>query len=204
MADFSYRPEYVEALSAIARACARLAHAGKAAPILVGGAVVEFDTGGRITSGDFDFVGGDDEAFAAALVAEGFVQGDGRSMRRLAFLHPTLGFGAEMVSGAYFDGLGDACRARAVEVPGGEVRMAATEDLIADRLGQWEASERRDAELVLQATTMFRLAEAPDLAYLEKRIRQDTAGGMGVRELEEMCRAQDFADRAGRADPGPA
>lgn len=186
MSGFAYRPEYVAALTCIARAFGRLRSSGRPLPILVGGAVVEFDTGGRITSGDFDFVGGDDEAFAAALVAEGFVQGDGKSMRRLAFVHTGLGFGAELVSGRYFDGLGEVARARTVAVPGGEIRMASTEDMIADRLGQWEASGRRDQELVLQALTMFRLADAPDLDYLERRIRQDTAGAMGVEPLEAM------------------
>ena len=77
-----YRAEYVEALTLLARASAAVRAEGHSAPILVGGAVVEFDTGSQIVSGDFDFVSTDDEPFARALVKLGFEQGEGRSRRR--------------------------------------------------------------------------------------------------------------------------
>ncbi|WP_149539515.1 hypothetical protein [Siccirubricoccus phaeus] len=48
-----YRPEFVAALNLLARACALMARGGHPLPILVGGAVVEFDTGSQITSGRF-------------------------------------------------------------------------------------------------------------------------------------------------------
>lgn len=80
--------------------------------MLVGGAVVEFDTASQIVSGDFDLVSGDDDRFAEALVALGFEQGDGPAMRKGMFLHSALGIGVEFVSGAHFDGRGDRERIR--------------------------------------------------------------------------------------------
>ena len=164
MTESPYRAEYVEALTLLARASAIVRAGGREAPVLVGGAVVEFDTGSRITSGDFDFVSTSDEPFARALVQLGFVQGDGLSYRRMAFVHPTFGFGVELVSGGHFDGRADRERVRLVRVADAVVSMAPTEDLIADRLGQWVASDRRDRELLHQAVALFQLAEELDLS----------------------------------------
>ena len=176
----TYRAEYVEALALLATASAAVRAAGRPAPILVGGAVVEFDTGGQVVSGDFDFVSTDDEPFAQALVKLGFEQGDGRSRRRMTFVHPQLAMGVELVSGAYFDGRGDRSRVRLVQVAGAAISMAPTEDLIADRLGQWVALGRRDGYLLQQAALLFRLAEDLDAAYLDRRIREDTSGDLGL------------------------
>lgn len=49
-----YRPQFVAALEKIAEACSIMKARGQVLPILVGGAVVEFDTGSAIASGDFD------------------------------------------------------------------------------------------------------------------------------------------------------
>ena len=48
----AYRPEYVAALNLLARACRIVLDRGLPAPILVGGAVVEFDTVGTMFSED--------------------------------------------------------------------------------------------------------------------------------------------------------
>lgn len=61
--------------------------------------------------------------------------------------------------------------------------LTPTEDLIADRLGQWIASDRRDRELLLQAVALFRLAEELDLPYLDRRIREDTCGDLALEHL---------------------
>jgi len=95
--------------------------------------------------------------------------------------------GVELVSGAYFDGHAQPERIRIVDVRGGTILMAPTEELIADRLGQWEASGRQDAAMLTQARVLLALAEELDEAYLDRRIRQDTAGAFdlaGLRELE--------------------
>ncbi len=51
-----YRREFVEALVLLADAFERVVASGHARPVLVGGAAVEFYTGGAVVSGDFDVV----------------------------------------------------------------------------------------------------------------------------------------------------
>jgi hypothetical protein len=186
MEALPYRAEFVAALELLARACAMLKKANVPLPILVGGAVVEFDTAGQITSGDFDFVAAADEAFAVVLLAVGFLREDRRGRLRNGFYHPEIGIGVEMVSGGYFDGQADRTRIRLVELENGEICMAPTEELIADRIGQWEASRRRDHELLAQAAALYGLAEALDEHYLDTRIRQETAGTIGIETLRSL------------------
>lgn len=178
-----YRPEYATALNLLARASATLKGRGLPLPILVGGAVVEFDTAGQIHSGDFDLVSVADAELTEALLAVGFLKEDRPGIKRGGFYHPTLPIGVEFVSGGYFEGQADRQRIRVIPFPEGEVLMAATEDLIADRLGQWVASNRLDSELLLQAQTMFHLAESVAKDYLDQRIRQDTAGTLTLAEF---------------------
>ena len=182
-----HRSDYLEALRLLGRACAWPRRPGTPPPVLVGGAVVEHDTGGAVCSGDFDFCAADEEAFAAGLAAQGFVRGDGLSLRTGAFWHPSSVLGVELVSGAYFDGNGDMARVRRIAVPGGEVAMAATEDLVADRLGQWVASGRRDAAMLGQALAMLGARDGLDRDYLEARIRQDCAGEVLLPDVEAMA-----------------
>ena len=178
-----YRPEYAAALNLLARACAMLKRRGLPLPILVGGAVVEFDTAGQIHSGDFDLVSVADGELSEALLAVGFLKEDRPGIKRGGFYHPTLPIGVEFVSGGYFEGQADRQRIRVIPFAEGEVLMAATEDLIADRLGQWVASDRRDTELLIQAQAMFHIAESIATDYLDQRIRQDTAGTMSLAEF---------------------
>jgi hypothetical protein len=131
----SYRSEFVAALEPLAQACGLMKAAGVPLPILVGGAVVEFDTKGAIVSGDFDFAGGDDRGFREAMLAVGFVQQHRAGHLLRGYYHPGLLIGVELFSGGYFDGRADRQRARIVELVNGEVLVAATEDLIGDRLG---------------------------------------------------------------------
>jgi len=181
-----YRPEFVAALELLGRACAMLDRQGAPLPILVGGAVVEFDTGGQIVSGDFDFVSAADEDFAAALLEVGFRREDRPGWKRGGFYHPDLPIGIELVSGAYFDGRADRSRVRLVDVRDGVVCMAPTEDLIVDRIEQWEASGKRDPELLLQALTLFYLAGRIDDAYLEARLDGVTGGAFGLAALRSI------------------
>ena len=95
----AYRPEFREALTLLATAIQNLRKRGYEAPILVGGAAVELFTGGQITSGDFDFVCPWKAEFFSELEALGFVR-PGRGWLTKSLLHPTLGFGVEVVSGA--------------------------------------------------------------------------------------------------------
>jgi hypothetical protein len=52
----TYRPEFVAALALLAEAFEEVVVAGFERPVLVGGAAVEFYTGGAVASGDFDVV----------------------------------------------------------------------------------------------------------------------------------------------------
>lgn len=178
MQGAAYRPEFVAALELLARACALLEARGQMLPVLVGGAVVEFDSLGAVTSGDFDLHGGDDTAIAQALVEVGFRREDRGGRMTRGFYHPHQLIAIELVSGEYFDGQGDRDKVRLVEVSTGHVLMAPTEDLIADRIGQWEATDRRDPTLLRQALLLLNLAEALDDAYLNRRLRQESAGNM--------------------------
>jgi hypothetical protein len=114
-----FRPEFIEALSLLAKACEDVASRGYERPILVGGAAVEFHTGSAVVSGDFDFVTGDQRAFEEALMVYGFRKEDrtGRLLRGL--YHPDLLLGVEVVSGSPFDGHSDQQRIQLVEVTDG-------------------------------------------------------------------------------------
>jgi hypothetical protein len=81
-----FRPEFAEALKLLARAFTIYAERTTDAAVLVGGAAVEYYTGSRITTGDFDVIAGNDEAFADAVEAVGFRREDraGRLMRLLS------------------------------------------------------------------------------------------------------------------------
>ena len=187
MSEGVYRAEYVQALALLAKASTMVRSGGGPVPVLVGGAVVEFDTASQIVSGDFDFVSADEKPFVEALVELGFERSDGLASRTGALLHPMLGIGVEFVSGAYFDGKADKGRIRLVRIDGAEISMAPTEDLIADRLGQWIASDRKDQDVLYQAVALFRLAEEPDLSYLDKRVRDDTCGELYLESFSELC-----------------
>lgn len=178
-----YRKEYAAALNLLARACAILKQRDLPLPILVGGAVVEFDTAGKIHSGDFDLVSIADAELTEALLAVGFIKEHRAGIKRGGFYHPGLPIGVEFVSGGYFEGQADRQRIRVIPFPDGEVLMAATEDLIADRLGQWIASGRLDSELLIQAQTMIQVADFVATDYLDQRIRQDTVGALTLAEF---------------------
>jgi hypothetical protein len=85
-----------------------------------------------------------------------------------------LPIAVDCVSTRYYDGLGDRTRIRAVIMPSGEVRIGPIEEILADRISQWEASGRRDQELKEQITLLIALAPALDVAYVRRRVEQDT------------------------------
>jgi hypothetical protein len=169
----SYRPEFLAALDLLARASQILEQAGKPRPILVGGAVVEFDTLSQIMSGDLDLVAADDEALAAALAAAGFVRENRQGRRAGGWFHPNLPIAVDCVSSRYYDGRGDRTRIRAVAMPSGDVLMAPLEEIVADRIGQWEASDRRNEALREQIALLLALAPQFDEEYVKRRVKED-------------------------------
>ncbi len=178
-----FRPEFTEALALLARAFDMVVAGGHARPVLVGGASVEFYTGGAITSGDFDVVTGAQAALEAALVDVGFRREDRAGHLLRGLYHPTLAMGVEIVSGRLFDGRTDRSRLLLVDVGGHELALPPIEDMIADRMGQHAAYERGVPEMLQQAVALFLLAERIDRTYLDKRIREETADRFGLADL---------------------
>lgn len=188
----TYRPEFVAALSLLADAFDEVVAAGCERPIIVGGAAVEFYTGGAVTSGDFDVLTAAQAELETALLRRGFVRPRGPGTLLRGLLHPGLGIGFEVVSGHLFDGAADRTRTRIVPIDAGAVRFPPVEDMIADRMGQFAAPDRGDAEMLGQAVALYRIArtnlEDPlDTQYLDARIKHETAGSCDLQFLIEKA-----------------
>jgi len=182
-----FTPEFLRALTLIGEAMEDVATAGHARPVLVGGAALELWTTGRYVTGDFDLVSPDPGPMETALLRRGFQREDRAGHLLRGLYHPDLGFGIEFVSGRLFDGLADPTRLRLVDVAGASrVQVIPIEDVIADRLGQFVANRRGARESLDQARLAFAFAMEMDRAYLDKRIRQETAQEMGLADLERL------------------
>ena len=72
-----------------------------------------------------------------------------------------------------FEGRADRAQAVRFEMDAANaVVLPAMEDLIADRLAQYEAN-RTDESRLNQARYLFRMAEALDMAYLRRRVAEE-------------------------------
>lgn len=186
-----FRREFEQALRLIGEAFADLKAQDKPIPVIVGGAAVEFYTGGMITTGDFDFVSADQPAIETALEKVGFRREHraGHSMRGL--YHPDLNIGAEVVSSRLLDGAADITHTTEVTTsPGGAfVASSRWKDMIADRLGQYCSTPRGVLEMLDQAIALWRFAQRKqiDEAYLDKRIRHETAGDWSLDRLKSQA-----------------
>jgi hypothetical protein len=183
-----FRPEYIKALSLLSKVCDEVVARGYQRPVLVGGAAVEFHTGGAVGTGDFDLVMDRHEVFEDVLPRFGFIEQPERPDRRMRwFRHPALGMGVEVVSDHLYDGKNEAHRIRLIEFPdGGGVLVVPVEDLIADRLRQYDEDPSRRSMLD-QAIKMYQLAPGIDRGYLDKRIRTYTNGAFALAFLEERA-----------------
>lgn len=184
----TYRPEYLEALALIAKAASATVRAGGNPPVLVGGAAVEFFTGGAITSGDFDIWTGADDLIRRNLLAVGFKDEDRQGHLARGFYHPDLDMGVELVSGHLFDGRCDRARLVLAKVGEDTIHLPPIEDLIADRMGQYNSSPQKVPAMLEQAAVLYLLADDLDDAYLHRRIQEDTAGDFGLPDLKEAAR----------------
>lgn len=184
----TYRPLFIEALRRIEQAGRLAAAEGSRLPIIiVGGAAVEFYTAGDIMSGDIDLCE-TDERLEAALLAVGFERETrpGRLLRGLHLTTPLGEIGVEAVSGPLFHNRTDRRRLKVFAVDGGAeaiLAMPPIEDLIADRLAQYEANPSGHDDMLEQARILVDLADQLDLEYLGKRVREE-------------CVAVDFVLRA--------
>jgi hypothetical protein len=193
----TYRPAFVAGLKLLAEAFRDVVAAGYSRPVLVGGAAVEFYTGGAITSGDFDVVTAAQEELERSLLARGFVRPTAAGMLRRGLHHPELGIGVEVVSGALFDGAADASRVTAISLETGDIFVPAIEDMIADRAGQFSASGLRDKAMLSQAVALYQIAKAGlgtvDDDYLDRRVREETAGDLDLQWLTEKADEADHS-----------
>lgn len=64
----------------------------------------------------------------------------------------------------------------------GDIAVIRIEDMIADRLGQYASGTAPD--MLQQARTLFGLYPDVDLDYINRRIREETAGDYGVEILK--------------------
>lgn len=170
----AYRPEFTAALGLLADAFAAARARGAELPVIVGGAAVEFYTAGQVQSGDFDLVSLNDNAIVQELEARGFRRRNQISLR--ALYHPDLLIVVDFVSGSLFDGRTDRRRIVLVEVDperSSVVAFPPIEDMIADRLGQYESVPGGHPGMLEQARLLFELAAEIDQAYLEKRVREE-------------------------------
>jgi hypothetical protein len=179
----SYRPEFEAGLAMLARVGERMRAQGCLLPVLVGGGAVEIYSNSAIMTGDFDLSTARQDMFEQALRAEGFIRPSGPGVATRGWIHPDLKLGFEVVSDRLLDGNADRDRIRRISIgEAGEIAVIAVEDIIADRMGQYASGTARD--MLDQAKALFRLYPDTDRAYMDRRIREETAGDHGIDTLE--------------------
>lgn len=178
-----WRPEFLAALRLLARLSEALAARGLPRPVLVGGGAVEFYTGSALMTGDIDVTSPVQSELEEELRRLGFERPKGAGSVLRHWVHPGLGLGFEVVGSAPMDGTVDASRVRLVEPVHGEgrLRVVAIEDMIADRMGQFGSGTAPD--MIDQARKLLALYPNIDRAYLDKRIREETAGDYGIEDV---------------------
>ena len=165
-------PEFLDAIVRLGRVFDRHRRETGHRPVLVGGAAVSILTDGLILSGDFDFVVPLDGPFDTAMREAGFKREDRHGHLIVGWYHPSLPrYGFQAVSGPLFDGRADRDRLLVTSFDAAsEVCMPGFEDMIADRLGQYASSGKKNREMLGQAVLLFRLGASIDRAYLYRRI----------------------------------
>lgn len=180
----TYRPEFVAALELLAEVSGALVAQGCARPILVGGGAVELYVGSAIATGDFDVVTGRQDVFEQALLTRGFTRPAGVGHSFTGWIHPALRLGFEVVGSTLLDGKADGARVRLVDVDAANsLAVIAVEDLIADRMGQYASGTA--PEMLGQAKALFALYPDCDRDYLYRRIREESANGYGVANIQD-------------------
>ncbi|MGQ0677506.1 MAG: hypothetical protein ACT4N4_15660 [Rhodospirillales bacterium] len=184
------RSTFKKALALVAAAVDLMTKRGLEPPVLVGGAAVELYTSGAVFTGDFDFVTPHQRELEAAFQEYGFERIHEPGYLTRGLIHRKLGFGVQVVSGALMDGHADRSKVRVFIVEGRKLSVIAIEDLIADRLGQAYSDPNPRKDMLDQSVKLYKLADAIDKDYLEKRIRQETSGAAGIATLERLAEEQ--------------
>ena len=182
----AYRPEFEAALRLLARISRAMDDAGYRPPVLVGGAAVEVYTRGAVTTGDFDLSCVRQDILEAEMQREGFVRPSGSGVATRGWIHPQLKLGFECVSDVLLDGLADRSMVQVVSLgEDGDVAVIAPEDIIADRMGQYASGSAPD--MLGQARALFAFCEGLDLAYMNRRISEETDGDYGLQDLQDQA-----------------
>lgn len=178
-----YRPEFVAALQLFTRVSEAMHARGLQRPILVGGAAAEFWSTGEVTTGDFDICTTRQPELEEEMQRAGFIRPSGAGAMLKGWVHPELRLGFEVVAEVPMDGNVDAAHLRLVRPISGQglFRIISVEDLIADRVGQYASGTAADR--LMQARVLLGLQPRVDLAYLERRIREESAGDYGVDDI---------------------
>ena len=179
-----YRPEFEAALRLFARISEGMAARGLPRPILVGGAAAEFWSTSALATGDFDICTPVQPELEEEMQRFGFIRPSGPGSLTRGWIHPEMKLGFEVVADAPMDGNVDAAHVRLVR-PVGEsalFRVISVEDLIADRMGQYASGAARDR--LDQARILLALHPDADLAYLERRIREESGDDFGVKDVQ--------------------
>ena len=185
-APLPWRPEFLAALRLLARVSEAMAARGLPRPVLVGGGAVEFYTGSALMTGDIDVTSPVQPELEEELHRLGFVRPSGPGKLTRGWIHPDLGLGFEVVGSSPMGGTADSTRIRLLQPDGeeGKFRVLAVEDMIADRMGQFGSGSGGAQEMREQAQILLRLFPDMDRDYLERRIREETAGDYGVEDIE--------------------
>jgi hypothetical protein len=180
-----YRPEFEAALRLFAQMSEEMAAQGYSRPILVGGAAVEYYSQSAISTGDFDVCTPRQQTFEAIMQRHGFIRPSGPGMATRGWIHSDLTLGFEIVASIPMDGSVDRERVLLLEdfSEEGGFAIISVEDLIADRMGQFASGTARDR--LDQARILLRLHPDADMAYLDRRIREETGGDHGVEDIAD-------------------
>jgi hypothetical protein len=179
-----YRPEFVTALELVGRAFNEVVAMGHPRPVIVGGAAVEYYTGGAVVSGDFDIVTAAETTLVEALLNQGFRTEDRAEHLLRGYYHPDLAIAVEIVGRSLFDGNADSSRVVVVQITeASDVAMVSVEDLIADRMGQFASTSEGVKAMLDQAIKLYQFAQYIDEPYLDARIRTETLGSFDLKYL---------------------
>ncbi len=179
-----YRLEFITALELVGRAFNEVVDKGHPRPVIVGGAAVEYYTGGAVVSGDFDIVTAAETTLVKALMNQGFRTEDRTKHLLRGYYHPDLAIGVEIVGRLLMDASADSSRVVVVQISEASgVAMVSVEDLIADRMGQFASTPEGVKAMLDQATKLYEFAQHIDEAYLDTRIRTETFGSFDLKYL---------------------
>lgn len=172
----------------LARVFDRVVELGGSLPVIVGGASVEFYTASDVRTGDVDIVTAADPQFEQAMSEAGFRRPRGPGALTRGWIHDDLGLGVEVVGSTLMDGAADRQRVRVVKVGEGHVSFLALEDIIADRMGQYESDTIHGDDMIGQAKALLDLGGHVDEAYLDRRIREETSDTCSLETLRQWPR----------------